>query len=151
MGIQYTTNYGIAYLDDLTPLTDLDTVTQQVALSLDGAMGRAGYTPPDATTFAALAARVTALEAKKQVRDAGRAAANFANVAVVTGTVTFATAISPAPTVLVMTPELPAGSNVDLIEELVGPVTSTGFTWRLRERSSTAVTVNAFVNWAVLR
>jgi hypothetical protein len=62
VAIQYTTNYHIAYMDDQTALADLDTVTQQVAQSLDTAMGQAGYTPPDATTFAALAARVTALE-----------------------------------------------------------------------------------------
>lgn len=64
MAIQYTTNYHLAYSDDQTALVDLATVTQQVAASLDAAMGRAGYTPPDATTFAALTARVTAVEGR---------------------------------------------------------------------------------------
>lgn len=64
MTIQHTTNYGIAYADEQTPLVQLAAVTQEVAESLDGAMGRAGYTPPDATSFAALAARVTAAEGK---------------------------------------------------------------------------------------
>lgn len=73
MGVQYTPNFHIAYLDAATPLADLDTVTQQVATSLDAAMGRAGYTPPDSSSFAAevtarqnadtaLAGRVTTLE-----------------------------------------------------------------------------------------
>jgi len=57
--IQYTTNYQIAYADQQTALEDLATVTQQVAQSLDTAMGKAGYTPPDATDFAALSARVS--------------------------------------------------------------------------------------------
>lgn len=62
MGIQYTPNYHIAFMDDQTTIDQLDEVTYQVATSLDSAMGRAGYTPPDATTFAALVAKVTALE-----------------------------------------------------------------------------------------
>lgn len=62
MTIQHTTNFGIAYADSSTALTDLGTVTQQIANSLDAAMGRAGYTPPDSTSFAALSARVGALE-----------------------------------------------------------------------------------------
>jgi hypothetical protein len=61
--IQHTTNYGLAYCDDGTALKDLAEVTRQVAVTVDAAMGRAGYTPTDATTFAALAARVAALEA----------------------------------------------------------------------------------------
>jgi hypothetical protein len=56
--LHYTTNYGIAYLGTETPLKDLATSTQQAAESLDAAMGRAGYVPPDATTFAALNAKV---------------------------------------------------------------------------------------------
>lgn len=64
MTIQYTTNYGIAWADDQTALKDLGVVTQQVAASLDAAMGRAGYVPPDATTFAALNAKVNALQAR---------------------------------------------------------------------------------------
>jgi hypothetical protein len=64
MGIQYTASYGVAYMDGSTPLADLDDVTRQVAESLDAAMGRAGYSPPDATTFAALVARMVTAEAK---------------------------------------------------------------------------------------
>lgn len=73
MTIHYTTNYHIAYADTDTAAVDLATVSQSVAASLDAAMGRAGYSPPDATTFAAevaarqnadtaLSTRVTALE-----------------------------------------------------------------------------------------
>lgn len=73
MTIQYTANYHLAYADAQSALSDLSTVTQQVATSLDAAMGRAGYTPPDATSFAAevsarqsadtaLSTRVTTLE-----------------------------------------------------------------------------------------
>lgn len=76
MAVQYTTNYHIAYMDDQTALTDLDVVTQAIATSLDDAMGRAGYTPPDATSFAAevaarvaLAGRVTTLEADTRAGD----------------------------------------------------------------------------------
>lgn len=72
MGIQYTTNFGVAYMDDLTPLTDLDTVTQQVAQNLDSAMGRAGYSPPDSSTFASLVARVAALEGNNATKNQQR-------------------------------------------------------------------------------
>lgn len=64
MTILYTTNYHLPYMDALTALTDLDVITREIAETLDAAMGQAGYTPPDATTFAALAARVTAIETK---------------------------------------------------------------------------------------
>jgi hypothetical protein len=70
MTMHQTTNYGIAYADADTPLGDYPAVTQAVAAALDTAMGRAGYTPPDASSFAAevaarvaLAGRVTVLEA----------------------------------------------------------------------------------------
>lgn len=59
MTIQHTPNYGIAYLDESTPLRELAEATRQTAVSLDAAMGRAGYTPPDASSFAALAAAVS--------------------------------------------------------------------------------------------
>jgi len=62
--IHHTTNYGIAYIDDLTPLKLLGATSQEVAESLDAALGRGGITPPDVTTFAALAARVTAVEGR---------------------------------------------------------------------------------------
>lgn len=62
MTLLYTPNYHIGYLAPSTPLVELATATQQNAESLDAAMGRAGYTPPDASTFAALAARVAALD-----------------------------------------------------------------------------------------
>lgn len=59
--MQYTPNFHLAYLDASTPLVQLADASQQVAQSLDAAMGRAGYVPPDTTTFAALAARVAKL------------------------------------------------------------------------------------------
>lgn len=58
MTLHYTTGHGIAYLDKDTPLKQLADVTQAVAQSLDDAMSRAGYTPPDATTFTALNTKV---------------------------------------------------------------------------------------------
>ena len=60
MTIHYTTNFGVAYADDQTALVDLAAVTQAIAVNLDAAMGRAGYTPPDSSSFAALSATVTA-------------------------------------------------------------------------------------------
>lgn len=57
MGILYTTNYHVPYMDPATPFADVQVVTQQLAQLLDAAMGKAGYTPPDATTFADLSAR----------------------------------------------------------------------------------------------
>lgn len=73
MGIAYTTNFHVPYMDPSTPFADVQLVTQQLAQLLDAAMGRAGYTPPDATSFAAevtarqagdaaLSGRVTSLE-----------------------------------------------------------------------------------------
>lgn len=63
MTIHHTTNYGIAWADDLLPLRQVAAVTQQAAETIDAALGRGGIAPPDATTQAELAARITALEA----------------------------------------------------------------------------------------
>jgi len=83
--IQYTPNYHIAYADDQTALKDLGLVTQQVAASLDAAMGKAGYTPPDATTFADLVARQTPtiLEAATSGTGASIPASAWTNVPLV--------------------------------------------------------------------
>lgn len=62
MTILHTTNYGLAYCDDMTAIADLATVTQEIAETLDEQLGLTGFTPPDATSFAELAARVTAVE-----------------------------------------------------------------------------------------
>lgn len=62
MPIQYTPNYRMPYLDDLTPLRQLADTSRQIAEGFDAAMGRAGYSPPDATTFATLNARVSAMQ-----------------------------------------------------------------------------------------
>jgi hypothetical protein len=98
MTIQYTTNYHVAYADAQTALLDLATVTQQVAQSLDDAMGRAGYTPPDASSFAAEVAariavgnRVTTLEGDKTGTTtwvAAYSAAASTQVAITDGTTT---------------------------------------------------------------
>lgn len=63
MGIQYTENYQIPFMDDATSLNELDTLTRDLAYKLDAAMGKAGYVPPDATTFAALSSKVTQVKA----------------------------------------------------------------------------------------
>jgi hypothetical protein len=63
MTILRTTNYSIAYADADTALGDYPSVTQQVAQTLDAALGRGGIAPPDATTQAQLAARITTNEA----------------------------------------------------------------------------------------
>lgn len=104
MTIQHTANYGIAYMDKSTPLTQLDQVTQQIAESLDAAMGKAGYVPPDATTFAALAAQVTALQARL---DGAAWVDDYSSAAQVNFTSTEQTLISKAVTV-------PAGQSVEL-------------------------------------
>lgn len=81
MTIHTTTNYGIAYADTDTALGDYPTVTQQVANTLDAALGRGGIAPPDATTQAQLAARATALEsfeADRLERDWRKARLNLA-------------------------------------------------------------------------
>jgi hypothetical protein len=62
--IHTTTNYGIAYVDTDTALVDLAAATQQAAATIDAALGRGGIAPPDATTQAQLAARVTAVEGR---------------------------------------------------------------------------------------
>lgn len=62
MTILTTPNYALPYCDDQTALRDLATVTQQLAEQLDEQLGLGGFTPADATSFAALAARVTAAE-----------------------------------------------------------------------------------------
>lgn len=58
MGIQYTPGFQVPYMDENTGLTELDEVTKGVAEALDAAMGRAGYTPPSSSSFAALSATV---------------------------------------------------------------------------------------------
>lgn len=62
MTILHTPNYGVAYIDGVTPLDQLANVSQQVAQTVDAALGRGGIAPPDATTQAQLAARTTTLE-----------------------------------------------------------------------------------------
>lgn len=62
MTILTTANYAIPYTDDQTAIADLATVMQQLAARLDTLLGQGGYTPTDATSFAALAARVTSNE-----------------------------------------------------------------------------------------
>lgn len=62
------------------------------------------------------------------------------------GTVTFNVPFSAPPQVQ-LTVEVAAGSNVDLIAVLTNLPTATGFTWRVRERSGSAVTVGAAVHW----
>lgn len=67
--IHYTTNYGIAYADVDLPAVALADVSYEVATTLDAALGRGGIAPPDATTQAQLAARITALEAERVEAD----------------------------------------------------------------------------------
>lgn len=62
MTVHYTTNYRIAYIDDDSALADLIDASKQAASTTDAALGRGGIAPPDATTQAQLAARITALE-----------------------------------------------------------------------------------------
>lgn len=57
-----TKNYGIAYCDDTTALKDLATVTQQVATTLDAALGRGGVAPVDASSLAAEVSARTAAD-----------------------------------------------------------------------------------------
>lgn len=54
--------YGIAYVDVDTALVDLAAASQQAATTTAAALARGGIAPPDATTQAQLAARITALE-----------------------------------------------------------------------------------------
>jgi hypothetical protein len=62
VALSYTTNYHLPYMTDQTGLTELAQATQEIAGTFDQVLGQKGYTPPDATTFAALAARVTTVE-----------------------------------------------------------------------------------------
>lgn len=62
MGIQKTPNFQIPFMDPATPFADVQLVTQGIAELLDAILGQRGFTPPDATTFAALAGRVTTAE-----------------------------------------------------------------------------------------
>lgn len=81
--LAYTPNYHIGYLTDATPLIELAAATKQNADALDAAMGRAGYTPPDATSFAALAARVAVVETAAPRVTATGAAVSCATGAIV--------------------------------------------------------------------
>lgn len=56
MTILHTTNYGVAYIDGVTPLSQLAQVSQEVAQTVDAALGRGGVAPVDATSLAAEAA-----------------------------------------------------------------------------------------------
>lgn len=67
MTILHTANYNLPYCDAQTALADLADVTQEMAEAIDEQLGLFGYTPPDATTFAALAARTTTAEGKVAV------------------------------------------------------------------------------------
>lgn len=62
MTILKTFNYGIAYCDTSTALVDLADASKQAADTIDAALGRGGIAPPNATTQAQLAARITELE-----------------------------------------------------------------------------------------
>lgn len=62
----HTPNYGIAYIDTTTTLDQLAQASQDAATTIDAALGRGGIAPPDATTQAQLAARITALETAKR-------------------------------------------------------------------------------------
>lgn len=64
MTIHHEPLYGIAYADADTPIDDLGTVTQEAADTIAAALARGGIAPPDATTQAQLAARITALESR---------------------------------------------------------------------------------------
>lgn len=61
MVIQYVEPFHIPYLDEATPLNELDTVTRELAIALNAAMGRAGYTGADSTDFVALSNKATLL------------------------------------------------------------------------------------------
>jgi hypothetical protein len=69
VAIQHTTNYGVAYIDAQTSLDQLAAASLEVAQSLDAAMGRAGYSPPDASTFASAVARIGTLEGWRTTTD----------------------------------------------------------------------------------
>jgi hypothetical protein len=68
MTVFRTPIYGIAYYDDLQPLTDLDQVSQEVATTLETALARGGVAPPAAQDLVALAGRVTSLEQRVAAR-----------------------------------------------------------------------------------
>lgn len=61
MTILHTTNYGIAYIDAQTSLSQLADASQQTAQTLDAALGHGGVAPFDVTSLAAeVAARQAA-------------------------------------------------------------------------------------------
>jgi hypothetical protein len=61
MTILHTTNYGIAYIDAQTPLSQLADASQQAAQTIDTALGHGGVAPFDVTSLAAeVAARQSA-------------------------------------------------------------------------------------------
>jgi hypothetical protein len=76
----------------------------------------------------------------------GKAAASISLDNQKTGTVTFPVPFAVAPVVQVSA-EVASGSAVDLIAVLTSIPTTTGFTWRVRERSASTVTVGATVHW----
>lgn len=70
MTIHTTTNYGLAYIDADTSLDQLAAASQQMAQTIDTALGHSGVAPYDVTSLAAetgarvaLGTRVSALEA----------------------------------------------------------------------------------------
>jgi hypothetical protein len=66
-----------------------------------------------------------------------------------TGNVTFPTAFSSAPKV-VITPHVAGGSGVDLTAVLTAVPTTTGFSWRVRERAGSNVTITGNLHWIAM-
>jgi hypothetical protein len=76
----------------------------------------------------------------------GTVTANLSNSSFSTGTVTFPTPFTTAPTIITGV-SIASGSNIDLLSVIWGSNSTVGFSWRVRERSSTNVTLNATLHW----
>jgi hypothetical protein len=77
---------------------------------------------------------------------AGSLAATFTASNQANGTVTFAAGFTAAPKVT-LGAEVPTASSIDLVPVIVGPVTTSGFTWRVRERGANSITLAAILHW----
>jgi hypothetical protein len=79
----------------------------------------------------------------------GKTAASLASDSQRTGSVTFPVPFATAP-FIALGVEVAAGSSVDLLGVMTSIPTTTGFTWRVRERGNTAVTVGASLHWVAV-
>jgi len=80
----------------------------------------------------------------------GKAAASLSLDNQRTGTVTFPIPFPVSAPFVTLGVEVAAGSSVDLIAVMTSIPTTTGFTWRVRERSATNVTVGASLHWVAV-